>query len=90
MAELKENVIEWYNNESMALVTLNQGRYISRVRKYAKEYPDECEIVAENPDGSICAHIPLKWIKISKVNREVSEEQKKVYAERMRQMKMVF
>lgn len=63
MAELKENVIEWYNNESMALVTLNQGRYISRVRKYAKEYPDECEIVARKSRRKYLRAYPVEMDK---------------------------
>ena len=26
--------------------------------------PEECEIVAENQDGSLCVYIPVAWIKI--------------------------
>ncbi|MGN0250709.1 MAG: hypothetical protein ACI4EH_05025 [Oliverpabstia sp.] len=45
-------------------MTFSQGRYKTRIRRLAAEHPEECEIVAENKDGSLCAHIPVAWIKI--------------------------
>ena len=65
MQDLKENVIEFYTNDKTATVTLNQGRYISRILKLARDRPDECKLVAKNSDGTIVAHIPTKWIKIN-------------------------
>ena len=50
----------------------------------AAERPEECEIVAENPDGSLCAHIPVAWIKINPA-KQLSEEQRREIAERLRQ-----
>ena len=81
---MKENVIEWYNDSEMVTVTLNQKRYINKVKKYAKQHPDECDIVAENDDGSICAHVPLKWIKISRNNRTLTDEERRIAAERLK------
>jgi len=83
-----ENCIEWLKGANTATVTLCQGRYITKVKKLAEKYPDECEIVHENPDGSILAHIPLKWIKISRVVRELSDDQREELADRMRNLKM--
>ena len=54
-----ENMIEFLENQERAMVTFTQGRYKSRIRKLAKERPKECQIVAQNPDGSLCAHIPV-------------------------------
>lgn len=70
-----ENVIEFIKGEDRATVTFSQGRYKSRVKNLAARYPEECQIVAENKDGSICAHIPVSWVKISPP-REVSEAQR--------------
>ena len=81
MADYRENVIEFYADDKRATVTFTQGRYVSRIRKLAEEKPDECQIVAENKDNSIVAHIPVRWIKISPV-REVSDEQKEAARER--------
>lgn len=77
-----ENMIEFLENEERATVTFSQGRYKSRIRKLAKEKPEACQIVAENPDGSLCAHIPTDWIKISPPAAR-TERQKELSRERM-------
>lgn len=60
-----ENVIEFLENQERATVTFSQGRYKGRIRKLAAERPGECQVVAENKDGSLCAHIPVNWVKIT-------------------------
>lgn len=60
-----ENVIEFTKDGERASVTFCQGRYKSRIKKLAADRPEECQIVAENMDGSLCAHIPVVWIRIS-------------------------
>ena len=77
-----ENVIEFIENEDRATVTFSQGRYKSRIKRLAAEHPEECQIAAENEDGSLCAHIPVAWVKISPL-REVSQEQREMARERM-------
>ena len=81
-----ENVIEWIKDGKTATLSLTQGRTISRVMKLAKRRPEECKIVAENKDGSICARVPVGWIKISPI-KEVSEEQKEAARVRMKEMR---
>ena len=81
---MTENVIEWQRNSPMATVTFCQGKYITKIRKLAERFPDECEILAENEDGSILAHIPVKWIKINNPQRVMTEEEKRLAAERFR------
>lgn len=81
-----ENVIEWVKDGKTATLSLTQGRTISRVMKLAKSRPEECKIVAQNIDGSVCARVPVGWIKISPI-REVSEEQKEAARERMKEMR---
>lgn len=79
----QENVIEWLRNSETATVTFTQGRYITKIRKLAEKYPDKVQITAENKDGSIVAHIPVKAIKINIIKgRELTEDEKKVMAER--------
>ena len=81
---MNENIIEWIRDSKYATVTFSQGRYITKIKKLAEKYPDECEIVAENKDGSIMAHIPVKWILISNRSRDLSEEERQVIADRLR------
>lgn len=83
-----ENVIEWLKDSKTATVTLSQGRYITKIRKLAKQYPDEVEIIRENKDGSLLVHIPVSYIKINNPpRREYTEEERAVMAERLRNVK---
>lgn len=84
MSAATDNIIEFLRNQETATVTFCQGRFVTKIKKMAKQYPDECEIVAENKDGSILAHIPVKWIKISKNKTNMSDEQRAKSAERLR------
>lgn len=82
--DLKENAIEFYKGDKRATVSFTTERFKTRVKDLAEKYPDECQIVAENLDGSICAYIPVRWIKISPPkSRDLTEEQKKEIAERL-------
>ena len=72
-----ENVIEWIRNDSVATVTLSQGRHITRIRKLAATHPEDVQITAENMDGSICAHIPVKYIKFNPPVKLDEEEKEK-------------
>ena len=83
VGDLKENAIEFYRDDERATGSFSQGRYISKIKKLAEEYPDECQIVAVNNDSSIVAHFPVKWIKISANKREVTEEQRAASRERL-------
>lgn len=79
-----ENVVEFLKGADTATATLSQGRYISKIKKLAEKYPDECEVF-ENKDGSILAHFPVKWIKISPP-RQMSDEQKEAASDRFKKM----
>lgn len=85
MAEISENNIEWYTGDDTVTLSFSQKKYASKVLRYANSRSD-VQIVAQNEDGSICAHIPLSWIKISppRKGREFSEEEKAEAAERLR------
>lgn len=80
---MTENTIEFQKDSTTATVTFTQGRYKNRIRKLADDRPDECNIIAENEDGSLCAHIPTEWIRINPSVR-LTEEQRQQRAERLR------
>ena len=82
---MKENNIEWLNGQNTVTVTLSQGKFINKVKKLAENHKD-VEIVAENSDGSIFAHLPLKFIKIS-APRQMTEEQKEQARKRLANLK---
>ena len=83
-----ENCIEFLKDQKRTTVTFSQGRYITRIKKLAEKYPEECEIVAINKipnEGEvICAHVPTKWIRITPpAVRELTEEQKEELTKRL-------
>lgn len=85
MDRFLENVIEFIENEKRATVTFSQGRFKSRIRKLAAEHPEECQIMKENKDGSLLAHVPVSWIKINPT-RQLSDEQRNELAERIKRI----
>lgn len=82
VGDLKENAIEFYKGDKRATGSFSQERYIIALKKYAEEYPDECQLVAENLDGSCVFHFPTKWVKV-KPPKKMSDEQKEAFIERM-------
>ena len=74
-----ENVLEFISGTRTATVTFTNQKHINRIKKLYEERKDDFKYFKENTDGSVCAKIPLKWIKInagSKTGRVMTEEQK--------------
>ena len=58
--DYKENVIEWLTGQDVATVTVHQKRFVNRIKKMAQR--GMADILAENEDGSVLAHISIKAI----------------------------
>lgn len=79
-----ENVIEFTRNAKVATVTFCQGRYVSKIKKLKERFPDDVEITSEKK-GTIVAHVPTKWVKISPPRKvDLTDERKEASAERLR------
>lgn len=83
-----ENVIEFAKHSERATVTFSQGRYVSRIKKLAEKYPEDCEIVALNKSARegeiICAHIPTAWIRIAPPTvMSLTDEQREAIRKRL-------
>ena len=77
--ENMEHMIEFISGTRTATVTFTNQKHINRIKKIYEERKDDFKYFKENTDGSVCAKIPLKWIKInagSKTGRVMTEEQK--------------
>ena len=77
--ENTENMVEFISGTKTATVTFTNQKHINRIKKIYEERKDDFKYFKENTDGSVCAKIPLKWIKInagSKTGRVMTEEQK--------------
>lgn len=88
--ENKENMIEFLTNTRTATVTFTNQKHINRMKKLYEERKDEFKYFKENEDGSVCAKIPLKWIKVNAGSlpgtgkkREMTEEQKEALRQRL-------
>ena len=74
----------WYTDEGYS-INLKLSQFDDG-SKYKESHPDDVDFV-ENSDGSICGHVPLKWLKISPPRKvELTDEQKAERSERMRKL----
>lgn len=90
MDEIRETIYEHAAGSETFTVTAAERKSIGMLRKLAEKHPGEVEIVAENADGSIVAHLPYSWMRIvPKRHVEMSEERRLAAAERMRNMRKV-
>lgn len=82
-----DNCMEWLTGDKVGAVTFSQKRWVSKLLKYAEDYPEDVEIIAQNPDGSVFAHVPISWFKFSppRKGREMTDEEKAAAAERLRE-----
>ena len=74
-----ENVLEFISGARTVTVSFTNQKHINRIKKLYEERKDDFKYFHENTDGSICAKIPLKWVKLnpgSKNRRVMTEEQK--------------
>jgi hypothetical protein len=85
-----ENMIEFLSGTRSATVTFTNQKHINRMKKLYEERKEEFKYFKENKDGSICAKIPLKWIKVNPgalpgtgKKREMTEEQKEELRKRL-------
>lgn len=66
-------------------VYAGEQKWRNRIRNLKERYPEDVEIVAENPDGSFVAHVPFRWLRISKpVAPTLTDEQRTAAIERLR------
>lgn len=73
---VNEFCIEWTRSSKTATVTAPNNTSIkNKIVKLAQEKPEEVQIIAENKDGSILAHVPTKYVRISPP-RQISEEER--------------
>ena len=71
-----ENCIEWLSGQHNIVCSISQKKYITKIKKLAEKYPKKVKIKF-NKDGTICAKLPIKALKLSIIERELSEEQRK-------------
>ena len=87
MDTVNEFAIEWIKGDNTATVTApTSTRLKGQVMRLAEKYPDEVEFTDVNKDGSIVAHVPVRWVNI-RHPKKVTDEQKEAARLRMEQMR---
>lgn len=81
MDDVKENVIEWISGQHTITLSISQGKFIRKIEELNKKFPDKAKIIARNKDGSILAKLPIKALKLSIIERELSDEKRAEMAE---------
>lgn len=83
-----ETVYEHIKGDKTFTVTAAERWSINMVHRLANQHPDEVEIVHENSDGSLVAHVPHEWMRIvPKQKRTYTEEQRAAMRERLEKAK---
>lgn len=83
-----ENAIEFLKDQKRATVTFSQPRYITRIKKLAEKYPEDCEIVSFNKSTgegeTIWAHVPTTWIRVAPpAVMDLTDEQRETIGKRL-------
>lgn len=81
-----ENCVEFLSNQKTMTVSFCSQKWIAKIKKLSQSNPNDVEIIAENKDGSICAKLPIKYLKIS-APRKVSDEQRQKASERFKKLR---
>lgn len=82
---MKETVYEHLDGRDTFTVTAAERKSVGMIRRLKEKFPDEVEIVAENADGSLVAHLPESWMRIvPKRKVELSEERRAEIGARLR------
>jgi len=74
---MRENCIEWIEGDSRITITTYHRKLINKIKAISAENPSEVEIIKENKDGSICAHVPLYYVRISPKKKVVISEERR-------------
>ena len=85
MDRIKETAINYCSDENFMTIYTQEKKWINKIYNWKTEYPNDVEIRIINRDGSIVAHIPKSWFKISPSRkRNMSEEQRAAIVERLK------
>lgn len=74
----------------IAYFSSDEMKWRNRIEKLAKEYPDDVKIIrhAEENGGCVYAQLPANYLRVQpKRQREISDEERLILAERMRKMR---
>lgn len=82
---MKETVYEHVDGNDTFTVTAAERWSVGMIRRLKDKYPDQVEIIKENEDGSIFAHVPSSWMRIKpKRHVDISDERREELREQLK------
>ena len=79
-----ENCFEFLKGSSTCTATVSERRLISKLKRLSEKHPDVYTVDHENEDGSILAHFPVKFLSFRSPKSPMTEEQKEVIRNRLK------
>lgn len=81
-----ETAIDRLQGDDFCTVFTAERKFISQLKEFAEQYPNDVEIQYINPDGSIGAKVPYDWFRFvkPKSKRNYTQEQRDAMSERMK------
>lgn len=83
--ENPENCIEWLTGQHTITCTFSQPKFIKKVENLQKKYPGKVKILARNKDGTILCKLPIKALKLSIIERELTDEQRQELSKKFKE-----
>ena len=86
MSNFNETACDYLSCDKHATFCSSELKWINKILKRAEEYPDQVEIqvMPENNQGMILAHIPKRWFKIAPPRKSnMTDEQREAMAKRL-------
>ena len=86
MAEIRETCLNCTDGYDHAIFSSSEKKWINKILKLHEKHPNEIQIVhyPEDNYGTIYAHIPKNWFKISPPRQvNYTDEQRAAMAERL-------
>ena len=69
MLDMRETVYEHISGSDTMTITAAERWSVNMVKRLKDKYPEEVEICAENPDGSLLVRVPADWMQIKPKRR---------------------
>lgn len=87
---MNETSVERIQGEEYCTIFTAERKFINQLKEFSAKYPEQVDIIKENEDESILAHVPSNWFRFVKppTKRNFTEEQKQAMAERMKEARM--
>lgn len=86
MSNFNETAYDYLSCDKHATFCSSETKWINKILKLHEQYPDQVEIqvLPENNQGMILAHIPKGWFKLTPPRkREMTEEQREAAVKRL-------